>query len=530
MIRSFARAGIVALLATTALALGACSAGGESPEGGDRVWVRAMNGDPMTVGLNAQFTTGTVPSLFSAQILDPLIFMSGDYQLSPGLATDWELSEDGLELTLHLREGVTWHDGEPFTAEDVKFEFDELVPLNVSGAPLAERIASTDIVDDHTVRIRLTEPYGPLLETISQQYMLPKHVYEGTDYLTNDANKELIGTGPMMYDSYKPGNEVVLVKNPDYWGGEVQVDRAVYTTIADPNSRAQALFADELDQAILDPSQQQRVAEDPDTELLTDGEFPQNVLTIFNTASEYLKDAAVRKAIFSTLDREAIVETTMPGVGTAAERFFPDSPEWAVDMDIDFSTEYPVDIDAANKALDDAGFPRGSDGTRFTLRTVYILTLTEVVGAVEMAQSMLGELGIKLELTPVGGAEYVEKVYKEGDFDLAFVRTNLGADPSLGIVRFYVCNVDKKVGFNPSRICDPELDAAAAKALDTSDQAVRGEALRDLQRRADELMFNAPLAWYNGAFPTNNNSRWEGQDKRDLMAERMPWTTMQPKR
>jgi peptide/nickel transport system substrate-binding protein len=516
----------VAAVAAIALALTACSGGGGGDDG-ERVWVRAMNGDPMTTGLNAQFTPGTVPSLFSAQILDPLIFMSGDFKTSPGLATDWQLSDDGLEFTMNLRHDVTWHDGEPFTAEDVKFDFDELVPLSISGSQLSARLASTEIVDDDTVVLHLSKPYGPLIETISQQYMLPKHIYEGTDYLTNEANKELIGTGPMMYDSYAPGKEVVLVKNPDYWGGVSKVDRAVYSTIADPNSRAQAIFADEVDQAILDPSQTAKVNSDPDVDLLTDGEFPSDDIMIFNTESEQLKDAAVRRALFAALDRHAIADTAMSGVGSVATTFLPDSLDWAVDHDIDFDQLFAYDPDAANKALDDAGFPRGADGTRFTLKVVYILTLTEVVSAVEMVQSMFQDLGIKLELVPVGGAQYSEMVYTKGDFDLAFVRANLGADPSLGVVRYFECNKDRRVGFNPSGVCDAQIDEAAAAALDTSDRTARGDALKKLQARAAELMFNAPLAWYNGAFPTINSSRWKGQEKRDLMAERLPWQTLQ---
>jgi peptide/nickel transport system substrate-binding protein len=521
------RRAAVAAVAALALALTACSGGGGGGDDGERVWVRAMNGDPMTTGLNAQFTTGTVPSLFSAQILDPLIFMNGDFKTSPGLATDWKLSDDGLTFTMNLRHDVKWHDGKPFTAEDVKFDFDELVPLNVAGSQLAERLKDTEIVDDDTVVLHLSKPFGPLVETISQQYMLPKHIYEGTKYLTNEANKELIGTGPMMYDSYSPGKQVVLVKNPDYWGGVSKVDRAVYSTIADPNSRAQALFADEIDEAILDPSQVDHVDTDPDTELLTGGEYPQDDIMIFNAESKYLKDVAVRKALYSALDRKAIAKTAMAGVGEVATTFLPDTLDWAVDHDVDFEKMYPFDPAAANKALDEAGFPRGADGKRFTLKVVYILTLNEVVSAVQMAESMFADLGIDLKLVPVGGAQYVDSVYTKGDYDLAFVRSNLGADPSLGVVRYFVCNPDRKSGFNPSGICDDQIDKAAAAAVDTADRAARGEALKALQARAAELMFNVPLAWYRGAYPTINSSRWKGQDKRDLMAERMPWQTMQ---
>ena len=519
------RGAVLAALLAGALALSACGGAAGSD---DKVYVYAVNGDPMTVGLNAQFVGGTYPILFSAQLMDTLIFLSDDYKMSPGLAEDWEVSPDGLSLTLRLRQGVKWHDGKPFTAEDVKFNFEEIVPLQTFGAMLAKRIESVEITGESTVVVRLKQPFGPLLETVSQQFMLPKHVYEGTDYVTNEANKKPIGTGPMKYGSYTPGQEVVLVKNPDYWGDKSQVDRAVYTVMADPNSRAEALFAGEIDGGVLDPSQQERVSADENTRLLEHGMFPQVVTTMFNTQSRYLKDPAVRAAIFATYDRAAFAKTAMSGVGKPANTFVPSQFGWAAHPGVDFDKSFPRDLDAINKALDDAGFERGPDGTRFTLKVRYIFTLTEVVATVQMAQSMLKEVGIATELVGSGGAVYSEGIYAKGDFDLAFVRTTIGPDPSLGVANWYQCNKKRTPGSNPTGLCDPEIDAAAAAALDSNDKTKRGEALKRLQARAEKLMFYAPIAWFNGGFPTISTARWQGQDAPREMAERFPWSKMTP--
>lgn len=520
--------GLLAVLAAGALALTACTGGtaggGNGAEGGERVYVQAIADDPM--GLNAQLISGATPSMFSAQILDPLIFLSQDYEMTPGLAESWELSDDGLDLTLVLREGVTWHDGEPFTAEDVAFNFEEIVPLQSFGAQIGERLDSAEVVDEHTVVLHLTEPFGPLLETVASQFMVPKHIYEGTDYVTNQANMEPIGTGPMVFDSYSSGEQVTLTANPDYWGGEVQVDRAVYPIMTDPNARAEALFAGEVDQASVDVSQQDRVSDDPNTLLLEESNFPQLVTVMFNAQSEYLEDPAVRAAVFAALDREAIVDTALSGIGTPANGFFPEALEWAVSLNVDFSQDFPRDVDAINEALDQAGFERGADGMRFTLNVRYINELSDVAATVEMAQSMLEEVGIGIEMQGTSGAVFTEKVYTESEFDLAFLRSTVGADPSIGIVRWYECNEAKAAAANPSGLCDPEIDAAAAEALATSVQAERGVALTALQDRAAEMMYYAPLAWFNGAFPTINTTRWQGQDEPTPMTNRMPWTTM----
>lgn len=521
------RGAVVAAFVAVSLALTGCVGGGGGDEGADRVWVRAINGDPMAVGMNAQLTAGTVPSLFSAQVFDPLIFLSPeDGSLNPGLAETWELSDDGLEVTFHLRDGVSWHDGEPFTAQDVVFNFEEIVPLQTYGAVLAERIASVEAPDDDTVVITLSEPFGPLLQTIATQYMLPQHIYEGTDYLLNEANKAPIGTGPMMYDTYSPGESVTLAANPDYWGGEVQVDRAIYTVMPDPNSRTESLFGGEVDQAVLDPSQQARVTEDPNVELVDHGDYPQMVTLTFNGRNPALADAAVRAAIYSALDREAMAETAMAEVGQAATGFLPESLDWAVDPDINLIEDFPRDVDAINDALDAAGFPRGADGTRFTLKVVYIQTLTEVVSSVELAQSMLREVGIETTLVPTTGPAYSEALYTTSDFDLAFSRASTGADPSLGIATRFICLDELRSGYNPSAICDDGIEAAAAAALSTADQSERGTAFRELQQRARDLVFYMPIAWFDGAFPTNYTGHWDGQNAPRDIAERMPWTTM----
>ena len=445
------------------------------------------------------------------------------------MAEKWELSDDGTVLTLHIREGVTWHDGEPFTAKDVKFNIDEMFALQVYGAQLAERIESTEIVDDSTVVVTLTGPYGPLMETLGTQFILPRHLYEGTDYITNPANKEgIVGTGPMKYLSYSPGQEVVLERNADYWGGDVQVDRAVFTQIPDPNSRAEALFSGEIDEAILDPSQQGRVTRAENMQLLTAGFFPEVQTMMYNARNEHLADPEVRAAIFAAIDRDALVDVALSGVGLPTNGFFPDAFEWAINPDVDFAQDFPRDLDAINEALDDAGFPVGADGKRFSLRLEYIASSTDTGAMVELIISMLAEVGIEGVMTGNSGAIFTQKVYTDNAFDLAFLRTSLGAEPSLGVTRWYACNESNASAANPSGVCDPELEAAANAALTSIDRDERAAAYRDLQERAEEVMISAPLVWSIAGYPTVNSTRWQGLDEADALYNRKPWLTMTP--
>ncbi|WES63347.1 ABC transporter substrate-binding protein [Microbacter sp. GSS18] len=516
--------GAAAVLAAAALAVAGCSASADEQPAEEVVYIQAIADDPM--GLNAQLVSGATPSMFSAQIMDPLIRVDDAGELTPGLAESWELSDDGLELTLHLRQGVVWHDGEPFTAEDVKFNFDEIVELQTFGSRLASAIDDTEIVDERTVVVHFGSVFGPVLETVAQQYMVPMHIYEGTDYVTNQANIEPIGTGPMMFDSYTSGEQVVLVKNPDYWDGTVQVDRAVYPILADPNSRAVALFAGEIDRADIDAAQQDRVNEDDALHLMERGFFSQDVVVMFNGGAAPLDTVDVRAAVFAAIDRDAVTDVALKGLGTTAQGFFPPGLEWAVNTDVNFDSDFPRDLDAIGAALDDAGYPVGDDGTRFTLDGRFISELSEVAASAELIKSQLAEVGIELNLIGESGSVFTEKVYTESDFDLAFLRSTVGADPSTGIVRWYECNPDRRAAANPSQICDDQIQAAAEGALMTTDREQRGAHLRDLQARANELMFYAPLTWYYGAYPTVNTTRWEGLLDPQPMTNLVPWTTM----
>lgn len=509
-----------AVLIAAALA-GCNSATGQQEE---RIYVEALNVAPE--GMTVHFAPTPIGAMFSAQVYDPLIRISPDFELSPGLAETWELSDDGLELTLNLRSGVSWHDGEPFTAEDVKFNFDEIMELHRYGSLLVDAIESTQIRDESTVVVTFTEPFGPVQQVLADLYILPKHIYEGTDYVTNPANMAPVGTGAMRFESYTDGDEVVLSRNPDYWDGDVAVDRAFYPIIGDPDSRATALFAGELDRASVDPSQQDRIAETENLKQLDNESFKHYVLVMFNSESEYLAEPEVRSAIFAALDREHMLDLPLAGLGSTARGFFPEELDWAVNTDVDFDVDFPHDVDAINAVLDEH-YPRDADGTRFTLDLDFISEQSHIAASSEMAKSLLQDVGIEINLVGSAGLNWIDKVYTQRDYDLTISATVVGGDPSTSLVPWYICNPDKVVGWNPTGVCDDTLDEAAAEARTSIDPRVRGDALRTVQERARDLMFHAPLAWYHGSFSTVSDERWTNVDGTPEQAGMRPWTSME---
>ncbi|GGH40943.1 ABC transporter substrate-binding protein [Microbacterium album] len=502
---------------------GCAAAGGEQGDV-ERLYVEAIGGDPPM--LNPQFTSNPITQRVAHSMLEPLVGITGDLELFPVLAEEWEFSDDNQQVTFSLREGVTWHDGEPFTAEDVKFNFEEILPFDVVGAALAERVVAVETPDDHTVVVDLDGEYGPLLETLATQFMLPKHVYEGTDFLTNPANLAPVGTGPLVFDSFTSGEEVVVVKNENWWKGPTEVDRAVFKVIGDTNARALALFSGELDLSTVPPSQQDEVEANPDTEQLVDGYFPVWMYVSMNTRSGPLADPAVRGLVYSAIDRERITEIALKGMGTPATSFIPPAMDWAVHPDIDFDELFPLDIDAINEGLDEAGYPVQGDGTRFTLDVRAITGIVDIDPAIEIMRSTMETVGIRLNVVTGVNAVYTESVFTQHDFDLSIQRSTLGADPSLGITHWFTCNPDSVAGRNPTGMCDEQIDAAAEAALTAADRDVRAQHLYDLQERAAELIFHAPIAWSLATHQTINTSRWQGMDNPDRAAGTIDWGGM----
>jgi len=529
------RTALAAVATVAALALAACGNGdsGGSDNGGasngdggpERVYVEAITGDPSV--LNPQFGGGPIPLRFGFAMMETLVEINDQYEISPGLAKEWDISEDGLTVTFTLQEGVEWHDGEPFTAEDVAFNFEEIIPLQTYGAQLTQRMDSVEIADENTVVLHMNAQFGPFLEALSQQTIVPKHVYEGTDYVTNPANMAPIGTGPMMFDSYAPGSEVVLVKNPNWWRGETEVDRAIYPIMSDANTRGLAMLNGELDNAVLDPSAQDDVSDHPDLELNDGGVFPQMVSLTLNARLPELEDPEVRALVFSAIDREAITELALRGLGEASTGFLPDALAWAQHPDVNFDEDFPRDVEAINEGLDAAGFEVGADGYRFTLDARYVAEHSEAEATAEVIRSSLEEVGIGVNL--VGAAEPVwsEAVWGDYDFGMNILRNTVGADPSIGPARWLTCNPDDIPQNNASGVCDEELQAAADGASSVLDRDARAEHYYTLQERARDLIYWAPLSWYNGSFNTINTSRWAGLDKLDGQTNNIAWAHME---
>lgn len=243
----------------------------------------------------------------------------GNDQIVPALAERWDYDEANCTYTFYLREGVKWHDGEPFTARDVKFTIEAIMdPDNGSeNAPNYEDVQEITVLDDHTVSFRLAEPNAAFLEYMTMA-ILPQHLLEGEDMQESAFFRAPVGTGPYKLESWDAGQSIVLVRNEDYFLGAPNIERVIFKIVPDDNAQAMQLESGEIDLALLDPKNAQNFAG-------KDGYTCYDMTTadyrgiLFNFNNPYwTENRDIIPAVCYAIDRQAIVDSVLLGQGMAA--------------------------------------------------------------------------------------------------------------------------------------------------------------------------------------------------------------------
>lgn len=286
-----------------------------------------------------------------------------DWRPVPRLATEWQVSPDGLDYAFKIRQGVAWHDGKALTAADVAFSILFLKQYHPNGRGTFANVQEAKATDASTVRLRLSAPAPYLLRALAanESPILPRHLFEVGDQLANPAHNAPVGTGPFVFKEWIRGSHILLERNANYWDGpRPYLDRIVAKFIADPAARAAALEAGTVDLAGDSPiplSDLERFKSLAHIRLETRGYEYSGDLNqlVFNLDNPYLSHLAVRQAIAHAIDKEAILKLIWYGYGEVAhgpiipsQRAFyaPDLPRYAHDPK------------RAEELLDQAGFKR----------------------------------------------------------------------------------------------------------------------------------------------------------------------------
>jgi peptide/nickel transport system substrate-binding protein len=413
-----------------------------------------------------------------------LMYAPGTLEVAPALATAWEVSEDGTEYTFSLREGVTFHDGTPFNAEAVKFNFDRMLnedhPYHDTGPfPLAfffSAVQATEVIDDLTVKFTLDAPYAPFLSNLAYPTGLmvsPAAVMaSGADFGRNP-----VGTGPFKFAEWRSNEAVVIEKNPDYWGEPAGTDAVVFRPITDANTRVAEMLAGGIDMMV----------EVPPTALsefqgeafrVVEQVGPHLWFLILNAKEGPFADKLVRQAANYAINKEAIVNDVLEGTADVAAGPTPPAFAWAYDESLD---PYPYDPEKARALLAEAGVAEGTEIVFYVteggsgmldpvpMGTAIQADLNAVGFDVKIEtyewNTFLGEVNPGLE----GKADMAEMAWMTNDPDtLPFLALRTAAWPD--------------AGFNSGYYSNPEVDALLEQARVATSQDERAELYRQMQR------------------------------------------------
>jgi peptide/nickel transport system substrate-binding protein len=459
--------------------------------------VTAINGDPPM--LNTVFSADVMCVTLSGQLHDTLIILDQELNVHPSLAESWDISEDGLSYTFHLRKNVRWHDGEPFTSADVSYSFLDLLPTNNSLSEAAfSAISEIETPDDFTVIIKLENPDPAFFPWAFSQtnfgQIYPKHIFEGSDAKQNPANYAPIGTGPFKFREWQRGSHIILERNPDYFE-PVNLERLVFQIIPDAGARQLSLERGDVDYLpyfALSPSAIRPLSENPETEVIPAMRPPQGIITMFiNLRNKPLNDVRVRKALAYAINREQIVNLALDGQAIPGTGPVRSDNKIFYNPDID---KYSTDIEKANALLDEAGYPRNGN-QRFTLRLAYEANAEggATQSAAEIMREQLTAIGVGLELMPSDAATWMERSFIQWDFDLSINSFGTGPDPAIGISRFYTTeNIIPRNASNLSGYSNPKVDELFAQGAVELNPEERKRIYQEVQAiLVDEL----PAIW-----------------------------------
>ncbi len=390
--------------------------------------------------------------------------------IEPALAEGWEISEDGLSYMFVLREGVTFHDGTPLKASDVKFTFERLVDpatASTSASELAS-MKSVEATDDRTVVITLNAPDAAFLTNLAQPALV---IYSEAFVMANnnDISQVAMGTGPFKFVEYVPNTRIVLERNENYWEeGLPYLDGIEMTIAADDTSRTAAVVSGAVDFIEYVPLRDvDTLQQDPNLALA--GDINNNIRFIgFNLTKEPLDNPLVRQAIAAVVDRDAMLGPTVFGHGTPVEALFPPSFWAALPQEI-----RPPDVERAKALMEEAGHADGFSTTITSWSQYSFLSNAAVV-----LQEQLRQIGIEAELNLVENATMVEQVYSEGrTFDIAVTGESAFVDPNTLILPNFMSGESS----NFASYSSEEVDTLIEQGIATTDQDERARIYQEIQ-------------------------------------------------
>lgn len=405
------------------------------------------------------------------------------------------ISKDNRTVTYHLRPGVLWHDGKPFTADDVIFTWHAILnpKNNIASTVGYDVVAGIEKRDAHTIVVRLKYAWAPFVATFfapsgNPYPILPAHLLARYPDINRVAyNSAPVGTGPFTVERWQRGSKIVFKANEHYWRGPPKLKEIWYSPIPNENTIITLLQSHEADLEY--NGSQRNVAQFRSIPgfVTTFTPFTQYAMLALNNRSPALSDVRVRRALWYAFDTRTILHDVTHDVDVAGQTDQPDFL-WAHNSSV---TRYTYDPARARALLDAAGWKVGSDGIRSKNSARLSLTMAGIAGEATgeataiVVQANFKAIGVELLQKSYSSSLYFASyatggIVQGGKFDIAFYSWLNGVDPDDSVQ--FMCDQFPPKGQNAFRYCNPELDRNERIALGTNDRVTRKKAYDEIQR------------------------------------------------
>lgn len=494
--RDFLRAGVATGAAIGALTLPRDAAAATPKRGGQ---LRIQH--DKVINLNPGIQSGIATMIPGAQLFAGLVEYDDQWKPHPYLAESWETSKDSLSHTFHLRHGATFHDGKPITSTDVAFSLFIVKNNHPFGVSMFGGVDRVDTPDPYTAIIRLKHPVPSLLISASSVLLpvLPKHVYDQGPIRRNPANLKPVGSGPFKLKSYNAAQYLILERFDGYFReGLPYLDELIFEFSSDPTAIMLALMRGTYDYVpyydqIRNAQQMERI---PALEVTHQGYQAVGPLNwyAFNLRNKPLSDLKVRQAIAHAIDKNFILQKLFLGEAKAATG--PIAPSGIFyDPDV---PRYPYDLAKAERLLDEAGYRKGANGTRFTLTVDWNPEGggEEAFLPAQYLKSQLPKVGIAINLRASADFPTWARRIGNWEFEITSDQVYNYPDPVIGVQRTYVCdNIHKGVIWtNTQGYCNHHVDDLFHEAAEEPDVAKRKALYDQIQKIIVEQL---PVYWIN---------------------------------
>jgi peptide/nickel transport system substrate-binding protein len=448
------------------------------------------------------------------------------YELNPfpDLATHWERLDGARRWRFHLNHSARWQDGEPLTAHDVAYTHTHAKLMNYTGAMFLQDVASIEVIDDHTVDYHLATANSGFLVLLGNfifSHILPRHLYEGTDWATNPHNLDPVGSGPFRLAEWIPGEHVVMEAVKNHWGPQPAIDRIVLKIVPDRDECVRMTARGEahlIPQDTLTHDRLHLARDLVDTELLV-RQGPGMAILDFNHGLGRWQDIRARRAVASAVDRGQIAAVGDPGVSREWSHYLLGSTEWAFNPD---AKAPGFDAGLAERLFDEAGMPRDAQGRRGRITLFYMDLFFGHKPLAEIVGRSLTAMGFDVAVAGLPSVDWVRTITPGGDFDLFIVGGSMAPDPEITATKFASNGRENRAGHRNAAVDEAYL--AGREAQTPAERGRHYRALQDVFARDVEWV---PLFWY-GMYYLRSTRFFGWSDQLDNSIPWWSWGRIRP--